>query len=47
MQVDAETKNALIDECNDELMKTTISSEEKEQEGTTLTHAQRIHKLHY
>ncbi len=53
MQVDQDmpTDKLLVDEvleeCGDEMMKTTISSEEKEKEGNSPTnHASRIQKLH-
>ena len=49
MQVDEELPNKqdVADECNDEMMKTTISSEDKEKEGSSPTnHAERIQRLH-
>ena len=49
MQIDCGDvhKSSIIEECSDEMMKTTISSDEKEKEGSPLSHAQRIQKLHH
>ena len=35
-----------IEECSDEMMKTTNSSEDKEKESSPANHAERIRKLH-